>query len=509
AGDSALLIATCNVPAAYSWAPSATLTNPSSDSTYAHPTVTTQYTVTIITPCGIYKDTVTINIQCFPLAMSSTPSYFSCTSSYDGTATVSPSGGTPPYTYLWTPGGGATATITGLYPAVYTVSVHDNTGCSATASVSVSSASVSLTVNAVPPTINAGDSSYLSASLPIVGTFVWAPAIGLSCTSCANPIASPTVTTTYTVTATDTCGTLTDSITVYVATCTNNYNESICIVTVDTANKPVIIWGRTNSPPQSGYGSYVVYKETAPSVFTPIDNQPLNILSDYIDAASNPSLGPISYKLATDDSCGESALSPMHTTIYLTLTSGVNVNILNWTGYVGFTPSKYRIYRGLSMSTLVQIDSVPSTVLTYHDTLPPAGVMYLVEAVNPSSLCIPTARVAPHNASVRMLSGSLSNGSTKAITGAQTIVAENVNLNIFPNPSNGPITISCNMPQNANVQINIINELGQMVYSENKYMNSGSNSEQINLENLSSGIYSLRMQTTNSITVKKLVVMKK
>ena len=286
AGDSTLLTAICNVPSTYAWAPSATLTSPNSDSTYAHPAGTTTYTVTITTPCGTFTDSVTINIQCFPLSMSSTPSYI-CSSSFDGTATVAALGGTPPYTYSWSPGGATTASISGLNAGNYSVIVHDFTGCSAMGTVTVASALANITASATPPTINVGDSSYLLASVPVFfTTYVWAPATGLSCTSCANPVATPTATTTYTVTATDTCGIVTDSVTVYVVACVNNYNEPICIVTVDTANKPVIFWGRTNSPPQSGYGSYMVYKETAPSIFTPIDNQPLNVLSDYVDAAS-------------------------------------------------------------------------------------------------------------------------------------------------------------------------------------------------------------------------------
>ncbi|MEZ5057679.1 MAG: gliding motility-associated C-terminal domain-containing protein [Saprospiraceae bacterium] len=49
------------------------------------------------------------------------------------------------------------------------------------------------------------------------GTFTWTPATGLSCTDCPNPIASPTVTTTYTITADDGLGCSTsDQVTVTV-----------------------------------------------------------------------------------------------------------------------------------------------------------------------------------------------------------------------------------------------------------------------------------------------------
>lgn len=54
----------------------------------------------------------------------------------DGTATVTPSGGTPPYTYQWS-NGGTTQTISGLPGGTYTVTVVDDRGCQTTVSVVV------------------------------------------------------------------------------------------------------------------------------------------------------------------------------------------------------------------------------------------------------------------------------------------------------------------------------------------------------------------------------------
>ena len=47
----------------------------------------------------------------------------------DGTASVLMSGGTPPYTYSWNPGGQTTPSISGLTSDVYTVTVSDTNGC--------------------------------------------------------------------------------------------------------------------------------------------------------------------------------------------------------------------------------------------------------------------------------------------------------------------------------------------------------------------------------------------
>ena len=46
-----------------------------------------------------------------------------------GTATITESGGTAPYTYAWSPSGGNGPTASGLTPGNYTVTVTDNNGC--------------------------------------------------------------------------------------------------------------------------------------------------------------------------------------------------------------------------------------------------------------------------------------------------------------------------------------------------------------------------------------------
>jgi len=49
--------------------------------------------------------------------------------SNDGTAKVVATGGTPPYAYLWSPGGATTDSIGGLAPGSYNVTVTDTNGC--------------------------------------------------------------------------------------------------------------------------------------------------------------------------------------------------------------------------------------------------------------------------------------------------------------------------------------------------------------------------------------------
>lgn len=71
---------------------------------------------------------------------------------------------------------------------------------------------------ATPPAVCAGDTAQLSITGgPVTATYSWSPSLGLSCSNCPNPKASPGVTTTYTV-AIDSAGyNITRPVTVYVS----------------------------------------------------------------------------------------------------------------------------------------------------------------------------------------------------------------------------------------------------------------------------------------------------
>jgi hypothetical protein len=426
----------------------------------------------------------------------------------EGTAYANITNGNPPFTYLWTPGGQTTSGITGLTAGTYTVQVTDSTGCSQTFSTSVSSSSVSFYVTGAPLSIIPGDSFYLNAVCNTSGTYSWSPAGSLTNPNIQYPVATPTVTTTYTCIVTTPCGMYSDTITVFVSGCANPYHEDICIVTIDTAtDRDEIIWGRLNSPPN---GYYYLQKENSSFTYSFLVSQPLTMMSDYIDTSSRPQQGPCTYILATDDSCGVSFWSPPHTSIFLYDSTGTNVNILYWTGYVGFTPTQYLIYRGSKLSTLVKIDSVSNTTFTYHDTLPPANSVYLIEALNPNGPCIPSPKIKPRTSTADFAISMSNPRRIKNLTTGLANIGNSVsNVSIYPNPSNGTFNLTYSLNNGGSVNINIVDELGQVVYTANEQRGAGKTTEQINLENLSAGIYSVRLQTSSGITVKKLVVMKK
>jgi gliding motility-associated-like protein len=133
-GNSVQLDASGIIPNAtgltYSWSPSIGLSNPNIANPLASPVTTTTYTVLITEPC--YKDTVTrkvtVTITPGPIPhVTTTPA--SC-SANNGTATVNNiTGGTTPYTYLWSPVGGTDAAALALGAGNYTITVTDKNGC--------------------------------------------------------------------------------------------------------------------------------------------------------------------------------------------------------------------------------------------------------------------------------------------------------------------------------------------------------------------------------------------
>ena len=92
------------------------------------------YTVThhvIFTAAGC-TTSVTANVEVWEMPSASMASTdLVCAGDDDGTATVTASNGTAPYSYAWSPGGETTATITGLEVGTYNVTVTDDNGCTA------------------------------------------------------------------------------------------------------------------------------------------------------------------------------------------------------------------------------------------------------------------------------------------------------------------------------------------------------------------------------------------
>ncbi len=152
--------------------------------------------------CQITRN-FTISQPSSALDASTSKTDVTCNGGTNGTATVTPSGGTPSYTYQWSPGGATAATITGLAAGNYTCTIKDAHLCESVKIVNVGQPGpVQVGISPSAPSICAGASTPLFAiAFGGTGSFTyqWQPGNLLG----DMQVVSPDVTTQYVVTATD------------------------------------------------------------------------------------------------------------------------------------------------------------------------------------------------------------------------------------------------------------------------------------------------------------------
>jgi len=120
----------------YSWTASSTLSSTTIFNPVASPLNTTTYVVTITDGNGCTSSTSVIVYVDAPLNATISATNVTCNAACNGQATVSASGGSSVYSYLWN-SGCTTSVCSGLCASSYNVTVIDSWGCTATASVNI------------------------------------------------------------------------------------------------------------------------------------------------------------------------------------------------------------------------------------------------------------------------------------------------------------------------------------------------------------------------------------
>ena len=179
----------------YSWSPIGGNTSTGTNLTAGN------YSVTV-TDANACLTTSSVTITQPSAALTTTTSQFnvSCFGGSNGSATVTPSGGTAPYTYAWVPGGGTNSTTTGLSAGSYTITVTDIKNCQATNTVTITQPSaLILTTGTVNATCNlANGQAFVSVTGGVPGySYSWSP--GGATNDTATGLASGS----YTITVTD------------------------------------------------------------------------------------------------------------------------------------------------------------------------------------------------------------------------------------------------------------------------------------------------------------------
>ncbi len=80
-------------------------------------------------------------------------------------------------------------------------------------------------------------------------------------------------------------------------------------------------------------------------------------------------------------------------------------------------------------------------------------------------------------------------------------------FNIYPNPSNGNLTISLNSAKEQKMNIQVLDQMGKVVFAVNdRDVISGSTQTNLDLSSLSSGIYMLRLENKEGSVNRKIIL---
>ncbi|MGP8214759.1 MAG: T9SS type A sorting domain-containing protein [Bacteroidia bacterium] len=334
---------------------------------------------------------------------------------------------------------------------------------------------------------------------------VWSPSTYLSSTSIVNPICTPTSTVTYTLTVDLNNGcVVTDTVTVQ-----NNPLASICIVTVDTgSDHNIIVWDNTGL---AHIDSFKIYYQNSASLWQLIKAVPFSAPNYIIDSTpiNDPNANTVRYCLTAKDSCGGeepiSSSSWQNTPFIIGNGSGT----FSWGGTAYLVEGSaqpvrtYRLFRDTLRNGHWQaIDSV-------------AGNQY--QMTDPNYAMYPKARYrvdgelfnggCPYNGDLRPY--AINNTTTRSNTQHNTIIGavkQIVNpadaISVYPNPAGQTLNIKFSYAKAEDARISIVDVTGREVYSELSMVNGELS---MNIANLSTGIYFVRVVTNTSSQVVKFV----
>lgn len=201
-GDTTALSASGGIT--YRWFPAAFLSDSTVPNPRAYPSDTTDYVVVVSDKNGcVDTDTVRVNVNPLPAVTVTSDDTICATSRIQ----LNAAGGV---TYSWSPANSLSdptipnPTAFPIVQTTYTVLVTDANGCQNTGVINISVNPLPAVYVSPDTTVCIGSSAQLRASGG--ESYLWSPDSSLSCAGCPDPVALPTVTTTYRVNVTNGLG---------------------------------------------------------------------------------------------------------------------------------------------------------------------------------------------------------------------------------------------------------------------------------------------------------------
>ncbi len=496
----------------YTWSPSASLNLPHAAKATASPVVSTGYTITASASDGCTATTQSVFVTVDPISLNtgSTLNSITCgdatqlsaTNNYPGLGVL---------TYTWAPSTALSNThITNptanpIASTDYTLTLHSPEGCVSTndAFINVDALQINLsssvTANCHAPTTLSANANSTNAGL----TYTWTPATGLNNSHVASPVAVVGQNTSYNVTMalpSTGCASANNAITINIA---NPNGLQLCMVTVDSASTHNIVYWDKTGLAGAAIDSFRIYREITTNVYGIVGTVHYNALSEFHDFAANPNVTTYRYKISALDSCGlESPLSLYHNTVYI-----INVGNGQYTWNPGYTiesttnpVNNYLLMRdNINNGTWIQVASTSGSQNTIADPAWASFPLANWQVVTAWSIsCSPTARQS--NGTQSAIVKSKSNISNNRPTGIKTPES---NFSVYPNPTNGNLTINFTNIAQGKVNVKVLSAIGQEVYNETFIQTTEKHN--VDLSKYENGIYLVQITTNNTTVIKRIV----
>jgi hypothetical protein len=500
----------------YNWSPGTTLNITNSAVVIATPTITTTYTATTIDANSCSKTfSVTVIVNSLP-SVNLTPTQPLCFASCNGMLSATAFGGLSPYTYSWSPSGQTTSIISGLCPGTYSLQVKDANNCSTTASNNIFSPP------SLSPSISGNSAVCIGASATLTAnisggtpgyTYNWTPSSSLNNSINQVVIATPTITTIYTVTITDANGCFTTS------------TKTVIVNTLPTItlNSPTICQGNIASLNASGANSFTwnpgnligSVQNVSPSITTTYSVVGTNTLTGCSNTSSTT---VIVNPLPTANAGSTQTLTCSNTTATL---SGSGGSSFNWAG-LGITSGS------LTANAIVNLPGTYSLTVSNAGCSSPVATVAVIQdiaapIVNSSNSGTLTCSTTTVNATVTTTTSpvfyswsgpgitssmtlntiTLNKGGTynytvtNSLNNCSTLGFENITQNtITPTVILNPTNVSCNSLCDGAITSTVSGGTGPYTYS---WSPTGATTQ--NLTSLCAGNYTLIVTGANGCAI--------
>jgi hypothetical protein len=482
-GNSTLLDAFgggCAGPGTFSWSPVASLATPGASSTLATPTVTTTYTVTFFDALlsMTFIDSVTVTVS--PALVATGSSIEAGCNASDGTAFANVSGGTPPYAYYWPYNGATTSFISPVSNTAYDVTITDAIGCIQTIQVIVGDS-----CNPVWP----GDVNDDS----LVDNFDF---LDLALAYGANGTPRQNASIVWDGWPSADWGILSSSgIDYKFADCNGDS-------TVDMDDTTAILLN---------YGLYHTYRLGQSEYNAALPDLQIQFMQDSVASGGNPGVAQIVFGSPAQQAANIYGLA------FTVSFNPQEIDVLNtsfaasssWLGTPGtdLFGVAHRDTTGQFGIAIARID---------HTNRSGDGVIASIYFTTTSNLTSTgnSVEVPFTITNVKVISANDSVLAINTVNDTVTIFDDMIlgipapgaeNLHVFPNPSEGIFTVNFTSPKVSDYTIEILNPIGQVVYSEQVKQASGMIRKEIDLSNQPAGLFLVKISGENGAVIQKIL----